>query len=58
MLLNGLLNYRHPDFTPEVIDRIESFTRQLKTEHTFRISEKVAAIRAYRLLSPFPAKTP
>jgi hypothetical protein len=54
LLLNGLLRYRHPDFTPEALDRIENFIHQLKKEHTFRISDKIAAIRALRLLSQRP----
>jgi hypothetical protein len=51
LLLNGLLRYCHPDFTPEALDCIENFIHKLKKEHTFRISDKIAAIRAHRLLS-------
>ncbi len=54
MLLNGLLRYRNPEFTPEALDCIENFIHQLKKEHTFRISDKIAAIRSLRLLSPRP----
>ena len=49
-LLNGLLRYRHPDFTPEALDQIEGFVHQLTKEHTFAIADKIAAIRTYRLL--------
>lgn len=48
MLLNGLLRYRHPDFTPEMLDEIEGFIHGM-SEHTFLIGEKIAAIRATRL---------
>jgi hypothetical protein len=48
-MLNGLLRYRYVDFTPEMLDQIERFIHALKSEHTFRISEKIAAIRAARL---------
>ena len=51
MLLNGLLRYRHSDFTPEMLDTIERIL-QGSQEHLFRIPQKVAAIRAYRLLLP------
>jgi hypothetical protein len=51
LMLNGLLRYRHPDFTQEMLDQIESLVHCLKKEHTFTIAEKVAAIRAYRLLT-------
>lgn len=50
-MLNGLLRYRHTDFTPEMLDQIESFVHDRKTEHHFRIPEKIAAIRAMRLLA-------
>ena len=48
MLLNGLLRYRHPDFTSEMLDEIESFIHGLN-EHAFLIGEKISAIRAARL---------
>jgi len=51
MMLNGLLRYRHPDFTPDMLDTIERFL-QGSQEHSFRIPQKIAAIRARRLLSP------
>lgn len=50
-MLNGLLRYRHTDFTPEMLDQIERFVHDLKKEHVFHIPEKVAAIRAMRLLA-------
>lgn len=51
MMLNGLLRYRHPDFTPEMLDTIERFLHGSQ-EHSFRIPQKIAAIRAHRLLAP------
>ena len=51
MMLNGPLRYRHPDFTSEMIDTIERFL-QGSQEHSFRLPQKIAAIRAQRLLSP------
>ena len=51
MLLNGLLRYRHPDFTNEMLDDIEKFVVGLK-EHPFQIPEKIAAIRTARLIGP------
>jgi len=51
MLLNGLLRYRHPDFTNEMLDDIERFLDGLN-EHPFQIPEKLAAIRTTRLLRP------
>jgi hypothetical protein len=48
MLLNGLLKYRHPDFTNEMLDETERLTHGLN-EHTFMIPGKIAAIRAGRL---------
>lgn len=49
MMLNGLLRYRNFDFTSEMLDTIERFLDGSK-EHSFRISHKIAAIRAQRLL--------
>ena len=49
MLLDGLLRYRHPDFTNPMLDEIERLTHGLK-EHAFSIPAKLAAIRANRLL--------
>ena len=48
MLLNGLLKYRYPDFSDQMLDETERMTHGLK-EHTFLISAKLAAIRARRL---------
>lgn len=48
MLLNGLLKYRYPDFTNELLDDIERMIHGL-IEHTFLISAKITAIRASRL---------
>ncbi|KTC84438.1 hypothetical protein [Legionella drozanskii] len=50
MLLNGLLNYFHPDFDEEMLDTIEEFVHGL-SEHSFKIPEKITAIRALRLIS-------
>ena len=41
MLLNGLLKYRYPDFTNDMLDDIERMTHGL-TEHTFMIPAKIA----------------
>jgi hypothetical protein len=49
MLLNGLLRYRHSEFTSEMLDAIERFLEG-SPEHAFRIPQKIAAIRAQRLL--------
>lgn len=49
MMFNGLLRYRHPDFTAEMLDTIERFV-QGSQEHSFRIPQKIAAIRAQRLM--------
>ncbi|MDP2999431.1 MAG: hypothetical protein Q8N47_18225, partial [Bryobacterales bacterium] len=48
MLINGLLRYRHPDFTGEMLDDIERMIHGLD-EHSFLIPAKLAAIRASRL---------
>ena len=50
MLLNGLLRYRHTDFTNEMLDEIERLLDGLN-EHSFQIPEKLAAIRTARLLT-------
>lgn len=49
MMFNGLLRYRHPDFTPLMLDTLERFL-QGSEEHPFRIPPKIAAIRARRLV--------
>ena len=48
MLLDGLLKYQYPDFSSEHLDEIEEAMRDV-TEHTFKIHERLAAIRASRL---------
>lgn len=53
-LFNGLLRYRHPDFTPEMLDQLESFVHDLKQEYAFSILEKIAAIRTARLRGDLP----
>ena len=49
-LLDGLLNLEHPAFTPELLDEIERFIEGIE-EPIFGIRERIAAIRAYRLVS-------
>ena len=48
MLINGLLKYRHPEFTSEMLDEVERMIHGLD-EHPFLIPAKLAAIRANRL---------
>lgn len=48
MLLNGMLKYRHPDFTNSMLDDIEKMLHGLE-EHQFMIPAKIAAIRTSRL---------
>jgi hypothetical protein len=48
MLLNGILKYRYPDFTDQMLDEIERMTHGLN-ENLFLIPAKIAAIRASRL---------
>lgn len=48
MLFNGLLRYRHNDFTDSMLDEIERLTHGF-SDHKFLIPEKIAAIRAARL---------
>ncbi len=50
MMLNGMLRHKHPDFTPEALDAIESALRQT-AEHPFRIPQKIAAVRAHRIIT-------
>jgi len=47
-LLDALLRFRHSSFSPKNLDSIEHSLADVK-EHTFRIQERLAAIRAYRL---------
>ena len=49
MMINGLLRYRHPDFTAEMLDEIEGLIHEM-SEHTFMIADKISAIRTLRLL--------
>lgn len=49
MAINGLLRYRHQDFTSAMLDDIDRFL-QGSTEHSFRIPQKISEIRAQRLL--------
>lgn len=48
MLLNGMLKYRHPDFTSEMLDEVERLIHNLN-EHPFLIPQKLSAIRTNRL---------
>jgi len=48
-LLNGLLRYRHTEFTEMELDAIERFIQPLEGG-VFHIPDKIAAIRALRLL--------
>lgn len=55
MLLNGLLKYRHPAFTIQMLDDTERMIHGLD-EHSFLIPAKLAAIRASRLPRPEDAR--
>lgn len=57
MLLNGLLRYRYPEFTNEMLDDIERFLVGLK-EQPFQIPEKLAAIRTARLITSRESRGP
>lgn len=46
--LDGLLRFRHTSFSSEMLDDVERFLEGID-EHTFKIQERVAAIRAHRL---------
>jgi hypothetical protein len=50
MMFNGLLRYRHPDFSDQMLDMLERFL-QGSDEHSFRIPQKIAAIRSRRLVA-------
>jgi len=43
-LLDSLLKYEYPKFSTEILDDIEHFLKGIK-EHTFRISERLLAVR-------------
>lgn len=47
-LLDGLLKYEYPKFSTEMLDDIGQFLRGI-SEHTFRISERLLAIRTVLL---------
>jgi len=47
-LLDGFLKYEPQDFTTEMLDQIEMFTKGI-TEHVFGIGERMRAIRALLL---------
>lgn len=47
-LLDGLLKYEYPKFSTEMLNDIEQFLKEVK-DHTFRISERLLAIRAISL---------
>jgi hypothetical protein len=46
-LLDGLLKFKHPEFDDTLLDKIEKFIQGID-EHTFRIQERLVAIRADR----------
>jgi hypothetical protein len=50
MLLNGLLSYQHHLFSSATLDEIERFL-QGSPEHSLRIPQKIASIRAQRVLA-------
>ncbi|MDP3043049.1 MAG: hypothetical protein Q8N21_01470 [bacterium] len=50
-LLDGLLRFEHSAFSKELLEKIEIFVDGLD-EHSFRISERLSAIRAFRLNNP------
>ena len=47
-LIDGMLRFEHPSLTEEDLDEIEGFVRGVE-EHSFRILERVAAVRAFRV---------
>jgi hypothetical protein len=49
MLLNAMLRFQHFQFTDDELDTIERFI-QSSGEHPFRIPQKIAAIRACRII--------
>lgn len=53
MLFNGFLRYRHTEFTEMELDAIERFIQPLEGG-VFHIPDKIAAIRALRLLIETP----
>lgn len=55
-LLDVMLRYEHNTVTEDQLDTIERFLEDI-TEHTFRIRERLAAIRAGRLRSAPPCSS-
>ena len=51
MMFNGLLRYRHPDFSSDMLDDLSRFLEGSE-EPPFQIPQKIAAIRSARLLAP------
>lgn len=49
MMFNGMLRYRYPDFTDDMLDALERFI-QGSNEYCFHVPQKIAAIRSKRLL--------
>lgn len=47
-LLDGLLKYEYPKFSTEMLNDIEQFLKGIK-EYTFRVSERLLAVRAFLL---------
>ena len=47
-MLDGLLRFKHPSFTDHQLDEVERFLDGID-EHAFRIPERIAAIRSFRL---------
>lgn len=47
-LLDGLLKYEYTEFSTEMLNDIEQFLKGIK-EHTFGISERLLAVRAFLL---------
>ena len=56
-LIDGLLGFEHPSFADELLDDIER-TLEENEEHPFRIPQRIAAIRAYRLTPSEPPQVP
>lgn len=48
IFLDALLRFRHTNFSPEMLDYIEQYIEGID-EHTYRIPERLAAIRSFRL---------
>lgn len=50
-VIDGLLRFEHVSFSDELLDQLERSLEGVD-EHLFRIPQRIAAIRAYRLKSP------